>query len=381
MSVDNIYVNASIPNNTDTTFPAAKFEKTYEENLLSDPSKFYASIVKFEIPLQSLPLYVWDINEILTVGVCGVHDPNPASPDFPGFDVALVYEPNTFNTTPNNYDYYFIRYYQHFVDMINTALQQAWVLAGSPGGPGNFPYFIREGELFSIIMPQAFQQDVSLSPFGNTVYWNTELQLLLNSFNIWFGRSQTIADPDSARFELKVDSFGYDASILAPSPQYPPNTYKIDQEYPSNEYFNSVHKIVITSTTLPVRKELFPPPSGGNLLNTEAYNTVPIVSDFQLDVQNLAGSQRGIALFDADIYRLIDLNSNHPLKKLDIEVWWVDNNNNFFHLPIPPRNTVTIKLAFFRRSLFKHCKTEEEVSKKIGGFCQTATIFPPGGRY
>lgn len=350
---DNVYVNVTIANTTNTTLPSTTFTANYEQVIIEDPSQYYLSVTDFVIPLASLPLFVFPTKpeQLLTVGICG------ASSDplltYTGIDTQVIYT-NPFGSI-SDYTYNYIYRYQYFIDLVNTALLASWTAVGSPGGPGNFPYFIRDNEgdgLIKLVLPQAFTDDVSISPNGNTVYWNTGLQLYLQSFNVQLSNRQCTADPSSGRFELLKDSFAYDVSITAPTPPYPINTYLISQEYPTNDYLNSVRKLVITSHSLPTRMELYPVPASP-FSNDGAFNTVPIIKDFNLELSNKGGNQRSVAIYDADVYHLSDLISTANLSKIDLQIMWADKENNLYPLPLVPFDTASLKLAFLNKKLYK----------------------------
>ena len=52
-------------------------------------------------------------------------------------------------------------------------------------------------------------------------------------------------------------------------------------------------------------------------------------------------------------YRLIDLISNVPLQTLDFNVFWIDNNQNFNILQIPPYTTLTILWTFRNKNFYR----------------------------
>lgn len=352
---DNVYVNVSINNNTSQTLASSKTNIQYEQPILGVGSDYYMAVTKFEIPLGALPLMVWPENSpenLFVVGVCGISA--STTPSYNGFDAALVYN-NPFGH-PNDFNYNYIYSYQYLMDMINQALQTAWVAAGSPGGAGQFPYFSYNcnTRIIELILPLTFVNDVSLSPNGNTVYWNNRLQDKLISFNIQRTRRLCVTDPSSPRYEVILTSVAYDDSQLAPNPPFAPAAYKICQDFPTNDYMNSVRKIVITSNSLPINKEIYPP-SGDN---GAAFNNIPIVTDFQLDLNNVAGAQRSVALFEAQIYQLIDIVTTQPMYSIGLELYWADKENRLYPLPLLPYDNISIKLAFLKKSTFDRTRFE-----------------------
>ena len=114
---------------------------------------------------------------------------------------------------------------------------------------------------------------------------------------------------------------------------------------------NSIRKIVITTTSMPVQKEFFPTPGNSNLSNT---NSLPIVADFYLDLGNKAGNQTSVAIYTAQLYRLIDLISDNPMRKIDLEFFWSDRLNNLYPLTLSIYDTISMKIGFFSKKLYRN---------------------------
>jgi hypothetical protein len=88
-------------------------------------------------------------------------------------------------------------------------------------------------------------------------------------------------------------------------------------------------------------------------VNIATANSVGIITDFNLDLTT-PGAQRSVALYSPQIYRLIDLLSDAPLRKIDIAFWWVDRLNNFYPLYISPYDAITMKIGFFNKRLYRN---------------------------
>jgi hypothetical protein len=264
--------------------------------------------------------------------------PVPLAPNYP-VNITYWTEIQDLAGYPNNPLYYYVYDYTHYVDMLNYALQQSFILAGSPGGATNFPYFIYNSSqgLIQCIMPTAF---VAAAPVGFhwTVFFN--YQCFYNTLSFY-----TVEN--NGRIEIWNAQTAYDKSLLAPS-QFG-SAYLFSEEYATIDYLNSVRKIVVTSSTIPVQKEYYPQPGNVNLGTTNAFG---ILSDFNLNLLT-PGSQRSVALYSPTIYKLIDLVSDSPMRKVDIAFWWVDRLNNFYPIYIDPFDSITMKIGFFSKRLYR----------------------------
>jgi hypothetical protein len=278
--------------------------------------------------------------------------PNPSAANFP---VNVTYWTEIFDLTnnPTNPLYYYVYDYNHYVDMLNYSLQQSWINAGSPGGGDNWPYFIYDSDdgLIKCVMPILFTTQNGGAPPGYhwTVFFN--YQCFYNTLSFY-----TVEN--NGRVEIwNWPAIAYDDSQIAPVPigtglrTGATAAYLISEEYPSIDYLNSIRKIVITTNSIPIQKEYYPNPGG---LNLSTANSIPILSSYSLDLL-APGQQRSVAIFTASgPYKLIDLNSDAPLRKIDITFWWVDRLNNFYPIYIDPFDAISLTIGFFSKKLYRN---------------------------
>jgi len=361
---DNVYVNISVTNpNIGINNPVqATYNVSYDINILDNPSEYYFSIVSFQIPLNEVPLFVMPIvpgqpDPNLTpyiIGVCQQQDqstvppqngtPNPTATNFP-ISVEYWTQIEDITNNPGNSLYYYVYNYQHLVDMFNYALNQSWVAAGSPG---NLPYMIwnEAQKIFQIVMPVSFVKATASAGFHWTVFFNYSAFYPISSFN---------AVQNNGRFEIWEPSAEIDNSLIANAPigngarTGAGAAYIFSQEWSTYDYINSVRKLVMTSSTIPLQKEYYP--SVNNSQNGNA-NTIGIVTDFNLELTE-PGQQRSVALYSPAVYHLADLISDSPLRKIDISFWWIDRLNQFYPLFLSQYDAITMKLAFFNKRLYR----------------------------
>jgi hypothetical protein len=367
-SSDNIYLNVSVVNtNPSVAQPTqAIYNVTYDQNLLDRPSDYYMAIAAFQIPLGELPLFIMPIvpdqpdpnQSSFIVGVCqqqNANSPptlppngvaNPAALNYP-VNVTYWTEIEDITGQPSNALYYYVYNYEHLSDMFNYALRQSWLNAGSPGGACPYFFYNQNNGLYQLVMPVAFVNAAAAAGFHWTVFFNYRASYPVLSF-------YTVEN--NSREEIWVPPSSYDASLIAPAPiGNGTNTgagaaYLFSQEFTTVDYINSVRKLVMTSASMPLQKEYYP---GPNNVNIATANSVGIITDFNLDLTT-PGAQRSVALYSPQIYRLIDLLSDAPLRKIDIAFWWVDRLNNFYPLYISPYDAITMKIGFFNKRLYRN---------------------------
>ena len=372
---DNIYVNISVTNpNIGINNPVqAVYNVSYDNNILDRPSDYYFSIASFQVPLNEIPLFVMPIvagqpDPNLTpyiVGVCQQQNatappaapPPPAngmpSPTATNFPVSVEYWPQDEDIAgnPGNALYYYVYNYGHISDMFNYALNRSWQAAGSPGGAGACPYMIwnENQKIYQIVMPDSFVTATASAGFHWTVFFNYAAFYPISSFN---------SVQNNGRFEIWNANYATDNSVIA-SPPIGTNdrtttgaAYIYSQEWSTYDYINSVRKLVMTSSTIPLQKEYYPS-YNNNVNGGSNANTVGIITDFNLDLTE-PGQQRSVAIYSPPIYRLADLISDSPLRKIDVSFWWVDRLNQFYPLYLSQYDAITMKLAFFNKRLYRN---------------------------
>ncbi len=118
--------------------------------------------------------------------------------------------------------------------------------------------------------------------------------------------------------------------------------YQMEQEFPTLFLWNDLESIVVTAIGLPVRGEYLPPINGQN-------NQIPILTDFQPLITAGPEVRSNIQYFPSGPYRLIDMESNVPLKSLGIQLYWTNHNNDLFPIYLSPGRNASIKLLFQRK--------------------------------
>lgn len=365
---DNIYRDITIVNSGSNRLEPAKINITYTDLVLENPQNYKMAIVNFDIPLQTLPLLVCPIvpnqaNPLLTTLVCGVCESiNPSitiPQDTPGNPVSLLYVNQNLSLTPPVQNgatqvvtpFYYINAYQQICRMINTALQTSFTAASSPGGAGKYPYIFYDTSLkiFRFAMPWEFVTATSVTGYGWTVFLDKDLYRYMNSFDVV---------DNGSRFDIVTNYASYNNSYLGLSPfaanqsRAAGTVYIFSQEYSTFDYMNNTRKIVILSKTMPVRKEFFPVPGS---VDSPVSNSIGIVTDFNLNINNEAGANKSIARYSADgQYRFVDFTSTTDITTVDLEVYWADEFNNLTPVYLNQFDIITMKIGFFSKNQYSN---------------------------
>lgn len=375
-NADNVYVNVTF-NHDDTqgNVPTpAEYRVTKTIPILDKCDNYFCSVIRFDIPLNGTPLFIMPIV------------PNQADPDltpliigitYLGVDypVNLVYiADNIFNAPIQNQPsqvitpYYFVYSFQTLINAINIALAEAVSLSGVKavldglGQKTPWFYFDPVNQLISLIVPKLFT-DPTVLPGKPLIYVNAQLSNYLEAFK----KSQVgYNQPNGHDFVFLLDFPSFPAQPFPSYNPYPQSDkafypipaggldpagvytyYKFTQEYNAMQFWSSLRKIVITTTSIPIVTEYTPTNDSG------ISSTLPIITDFTPQIE-LAGQSRSIAYYvPTSQYRLVDLKSSEQLNTIDLKIYWQDRNSNLFPLLITTGQQASIKLGFFKKSLYK----------------------------
>lgn len=298
--------------------------------------------------------------------------------------------------------YYWLQTYSWWVQMVNTALNNANIACynayvaqnatdftsydGTTGTPWTEYYpapFMKYSEttgLFSVYYPQqyrapssapsgGFQQlylNVNLSGlFANfpSIYLNTPVHTGLGG---WLNPSPPTLFPDGYAVLLLPFVIGLDENVL-PTPGSPsPPTYAgtwliMTQNYAStSSLWSPCDSIVFTSTLLPIKNEQTAPPNAlgsrntGNSTATSLSAFTPIITDIALDLSTDPNSYRKMIYYAPSAqYRMSDFqNSRTDIRNIDIQVWWKNRlDNQLYPLNMFNLTSVSFKLMFRKKHL------------------------------
>jgi hypothetical protein len=392
--LDNVYYNLTI-RALDKPILAEFFE-TRQDIILDDPNDYYMTIARFTVPLNSLPIFIFKIEEGITQndankGSYSVSLVHNASGDVFTENLQFISEnlspvpvpPSLNNGKQLISQYYYVYAYQHMINMINTALANAFVALQAmhptiySSNPPFF-YYDENSELISLVAQKTYDNDgffinvspgpiQTLFPQEIKIYSNTILLTLLDSFDVFF-EGYNNNNNLTASFNIRASPFNRNVYfpnnvsptdlLINPTNDLPPTAFiSSTQEYKSLIFWNSFRNLLFVTNTIPIKNEYLPTINSlNNPLQGEGINNFfPILTDFEPLLEN-AGNTRGLLNYVADgQYRLTDMQSNLPLRKFDIKLFWVDQDNNLYPLTLFPYTQIKIKFLFARKELFNYC--------------------------
>jgi hypothetical protein len=351
---DNIYLNIVI--NQNGVMGNAPTPALYDEHLttpiLMDASKYYCSIVRFTIPLNAIPLIIVPLlvtqpnPNILTL-IMGI---SYLGVDYP---VNLIYTPNStllpptpgpgpiyFTNSQASGPYYWVQSITNLIDMFNTAIRTAMTNAGLGAVTAPFYIYNPVTQLLSLQVAQDFINT------GAAVYFNEQTNHFGSGFNTFFyGYNQ----PNGKDY----------SHILLPLPPNSPvgGPYVYSEDYITIDLWFSLRRLIVTTDTIPINTEYVPTQNPNQFgANTGINSSLPIITDF-IPQLTFANEARSIAYYNpTSQYRLVDLVSEAPIRRLNFRIYWEDKFGNLFPLLISIFQQVSMKIAFIRKELYNPIK-------------------------
>jgi len=321
---DHIYYNINIKKgieNTGIQF-AASFNETRVEPILKRPSDYVLSVVRFSIPSQSIPIFLW-VDNLFKVTISYLTF---------DFTTTLQFIPNS---PGGSYDYYgrSIWNYQDFIDSINDGLLSSFnaFIAGTVPfalRPTTAPYMVynAETQLCSLIAEEKY--DVSYTNPVN-IYFNRSLINYfpaLQSFDAGF-------DVKTAYIKVKNN---LNNVIINGGITY----YEVKEEYSTLFLWNDMQKILLATDTIPVSNELI-----GAQLNKNQ----KIITDFEPLAAVNDRSQ--IQYFPQGPLRFYDMLSTYPLTNMNLKIYWETKSGQQYPLYINETDNCSIKLYFKKKGV------------------------------
>lgn len=291
----------------------------------------------------------------------------PGSPDA---HVHLIYVPQNISlATPTapvdniiqKSSFYYVYSYQHMLGMINTALATAYAImtitapASPPvlaGAPAPFmEYDVNTGSM-SLVAHQSFSVNYTVVP-TISIWMNILYKFFSPSLHSFFQTPSAQTDEDGKLVNIEVLDEGNNRiqppNIIAypPGPGGQPLYLKMSQEYPTLSDWSDFANLVFTTTSIPVMKEYIP-----QLQGSGSDNSRQILTDFIPSFgTSLSDNARNVLQFyPQGPYRWVTMQSNVPLMKLDLGIFWQDLDNELFPIQIPYGTSASVKILFRRKS-------------------------------
>lgn len=374
---DVIYYNILI-NNSTTNVIQANYSEQRTIPLLYNPAEYYMSIIRFSVTGFSIPIFVMPVTT-LTPPLTTPYTVTLAYND--GTDITIIkkdvifYPRDTFDTltTPVNPQdpYYFVYEYQHFIDLINLAYQNALadLITATGGGASPIttaiaPYFIFDAQtqLISLVATTTFYQIPLTSintyspalPSGKIgIYCNSDLFNYIQGLPVIHQAQGSALGTDYWLLITDEKNNWYNPPYLAPAT--PPNYLIMTEQFNTLNNWNSFTSLAFLSNSLPTLKEFSPQVNVQNIGNTQSgANTIPILTDF-VPLLQFAGDQRGDFVYNpTGPYRLVNLMTNTPIYAVDLNVVWFDQYNRQYPVLLEPGQSISLKIMFVKKSSYRY---------------------------
>lgn len=397
---NHVYYNITISNNTNTNgiktlspLPTISlFTETRNTPLLKSGSNYELSIVRFTVPATSVPLSViqiqpypnTDINKTiysitLQYGASIVQEflewvPNNNSPLPSALSSSSPFQ-------QDNTPYYYMYELQEFVNMLNIAFYNAFhSLASTPvGAIPPFVIYDPNSGLFSFVVDKTYITTDNLgTTTGIKVYMNSYLENYYYNLDTYFeGYNSANGEDYQLLFENKGNNIQDQTGVpIVSNPLYYPLGNPALPINPSTIYYiplvlvinkqpystvwkfcDEMQSIVFTSNIVPLAHEFTSPQIilASPYIKQQASSSnsfLPIITDFSVAsaVENL-GTNRQQYVFTAPSqgYRYIDIKSNLQINQFDMNVYYLDRNNQVSPLYLNYNETITVKLQFVRK--------------------------------
>lgn len=357
---DNVYVNARINyiEGTSSLISPAIYDVTKTSPIVNNPREYYVSVIGLSIPFNTMPIIICPII------------PDQPNPNLTTFNFIITVPANNYSVNqnciyvPTRIDlpvpvqnkpyqvitpYYNIYSFTWLLNIFNTTLTNLWntaVLANPLVNLGpQAPYFyINEDKLIVLVVSDQFKNNARIGTNGATL-------TLLEGFN-FSDTTYSNAYVDNAFFTF------YDNGNVCNSDggqlRVPGNGYwYYIQEYNAIDIWYSVRRVFVTTTAIPINQDVITVnDNNGKQTGLTAY--YPILFDYTPQItNNIAG--KSVNYYEPQSqYRLIDINSDQPLYRIDLLIFWQDKLGNNYQIFLTPGQSINVKLGFFKKSLYKN---------------------------
>lgn len=345
------YLNVRIFNdpakNNNRSIPA-KYEETRVQPILDKPNDYELSIVRFQIPTNTIPIFIWPGDDVYKITL-----------EWRGFKASQFLE-----FAGQGFDLYgkAIYHYQEICESFNRAMFLAWtdIVANFPGplpAPDFALYSLKAPTLvfdydlnkFQFVVPYT-TPDYSNPSIGadEIEHWDTDNIDIPNRITIYFNREmekfmsgfQYFANIDNGNSDEFYRLIIRDnVNNVINNPREPTQQiYLLNQTYSDISNLNDFSNVVFRTSRIPVVSEF---------KATQRNETQQILTDFIPDEQEFNASS--LLFANQGGLRYYPLITNTDFRSIDIQVFWEDSVGNQFPVYILPNKAITIKVQFRRK--------------------------------
>lgn len=361
---------------TTTEEPFLRFNETRTNPILANAGDYYLSIVRFSLDTYNLPNFICQIqpqqgNRDLSIYSVtleyddGLGTITPSNQEYiiwspQQVNYPLPLPPNQTNTGfQDNSEYYYCYQFQYWLDLINTAFQNALTNLITATGGGASPIVNALPPILTWdtnTSKAILQAQTQYYEQGNTakikVYMNAPLFALFNSFaSLYYGTKGITLGRNN---QIIIQDFQGVNTILLPTNAPPANQTEytqVFQEFSTIDTWTPVASIVFTSNTIPIISNQLSAPLLFNNGNTSSglgnnANFAQIITDLATNQQVF---KPNVLYAPTAEYRRIDMTGNLPLSNIDINVFWRNKIGQLIPFTLASGSTATIKFLFERK--------------------------------
>ena len=378
---DQVYYDLTITNlnNGDVNpvnSPVLIFNEQRQNAIINNTGEYYLSIVRFQLDTTSLPILAPIIEDYFTQ----ISQGNPATnsktiysvtivdnttgtpyqvyiewlPQINNVDVPAPPAPSATSPIQIASEWYFCYNFEWFVNLVNTALQQALTDAGLTA-PTDIAVmgWNTSSNSASLYLDQA--------NFGGStplysLYFNQALYTLFSSFPATYYGSVGVSN--GLNYNINVPNTQGLNSIFLPVVVVAPATQtaciQINQEWDTTALWTPVSSIVFTSATFPIIPNRLSPPQAydnGVLFNLNPNSNNSNFAQVITDIASADICYKPTLIYAPDAqYRLIDMVGNTPLTNINIQVFWKSKIGNFVPFRLATGNSCAMKLLFTKKT-------------------------------
>jgi len=324
--------------------------------ILIQPSDYTCSILRLQIPGGAIPLKIMEMihnaadptnvnNTIYTVQMIGPANTSTVVHIQWATQNALALVPPTLvagqTIYPDYVDYYSLFSLQHWCQLMNVALNAAYIqLTGLTGASPPFFAFDGATELFTL-----YTQDTFITPDNGSIIFNTPWHNL-------FGSSFAMRRLQDPQGNVGYRPANFFNGLNKVAPTYISGvifvTQTQDYSTVNTSDFMSLCNIFVTSD-LSSRLQL--EPNYVRARNSNVFNAAPSSANQQRNVLTNFGITNGnvrqdIAYVPLAEYRRMEMLSSSPLYGITMGVYWEDSQGNLYPIKITAGKTVNMLLLF-----------------------------------
>lgn len=307
----NIRINAQLLNKEPATFNINRVQP-----VLDNPSDYEISVVRYSLPLTSVPLIVFKDNKWSLSLKIGTNE----------YTEFLQWIPNT-----DVFDFRYIYIVQDLIDMMNVALSTAFTnLSGANTITSTAPPFFSFSSVTNLItlhVPQSYLAD------GIFVYSNASLYYKMNTFQDYY---ENYAEDSQLNYRFVIKDL-FNNNVTYDGIDY----YTSTQQYATIGAMSDLKGILFETNSIPVARQL-----DGAQKNI----TQNLLTDFEPQQSNKWFGGGLLQYFPRGPIRFIDLLSTHPLNRIDLVIKWTSKDNETYPYYLQGEQSATIKIMFRKKT-------------------------------